>query len=565
MKKFLKKQLKIFVLIIFICSIYLILTLQIVNSQKIAWGVKVDDLHLGGKNISSAEKLLAEKWEQFIQQKVKLVYQDKIWLVDITELGFQPDYQTTINQAEQIGHHSNPLVNIKEQLIALFGFRSFSAAYQINQEKFQEQTGQLFENIERPTQNATLIFNSEINDYSLQHSTQGVAVNREQLINNLKQQINTFTSEPINLELFLGRPEVENNEVDSAKQKAQKVLANQPYYLTFEGEKYEIDKTILIDWIIFEPIKEEDYDNLILGFNLDIEKVKKYLDRVASKVDQPVTNAQLKTERNKAIIFAPDQPGFEVKKEQTFDNLVKNILADPPIKTTAIIADKALPKIKLWETNQLGIKKLIGQGISSFAGSPANRKHNIKTTVNKLNGYILNPNEEFSFNAFLGETGPEQGYKAELVIKKDKTTPEYGGGVCQVSTTFFRAAINTGLKITERQHHAFPVVYYNPQGFDATVYDPKPDLRFVNNTPNHLLIQASIQGSQVIVNFYGTDDNRQIKIKGPYILESNEDGSMKAVLTQEVYKLSGEELEKQTFYSNYKSPDLYPIETEKEE
>lgn len=562
MKEFFKKQLKIFILIILICSIYLILTLQIVNSQKIAWGVKVDDFHLGGKNISSAEKLLAEKWEQFTQQKIKLVYQDKIWLVDITKLGFQPDYQTTINQAEQIGHHSNSLVNIKEQLIALFGFRSLSAAYQINQEKFQEQTSQLFENIEQPTQNATLVFNSELDDYSLQHSTQGIVVNREQLINNLVQQINTFTSEPITLELTLGQPEVGNNEVDSAKQKAQKVLANQPYYLTFKGEKYEIDKTILIDWIIFEPIKEEDSDNLILGFNLDIEKVKKYLDRVASKVDQPMTNAQLETEGNRAIIFTPDQPGFEVKKEQTFNNLVENILADPPIKTTSIIADKALPKIRLWQTNQLGIKKLIGQGISGFAGSPNNRKHNIKTAVNHLNGYILNPNEEFSFNAFLGETGPEQGYKAELVIKKDKTTPEYGGGVCQVSTTFFRTAVNTGLKITERQAHAFPVVYYNPQGFDATVYDPKPDLRFVNNTPHHLLIQASVQGNQVIVNFYGTDDNRQVKIKGPYILESNEDGSMKAILTQEVYKISGEELEKQTFYSNYKSPDLYPIETE---
>jgi len=113
----------------------------------------------------------------------------------------------------------------------------------------------------------------------------------------------------------------------------------------------------------------------------------------------------------------------------------------------------------------------------------------------------LNQNEEFSFINFLGETGPGQGYLAELVIKKDKTIPEYGGGVCQVSTTFFRAAINSGLKITERQHHAFPVTYYNPQGFDATVYDPKPDLRFVNNTPDHLLIETYVQGNEVFCKF----------------------------------------------------------------
>ena len=278
-----------------------------------------------------------------------------------------------------------------------------------------------------------------------------------------------------------------------------------------------------------------------------------------------MTNAQLEIEENKVTLLILDQPGFEVKRDITFDNFVANLLANPPIKKTVIIADKALPEIKLWQTNKLGIKKLIGQGYSNFTGSPNNRKHNIKTAVEKLNGYILKPGEEFSFVNFLGPTEAEQGYLAELVIKRNKTIPEYGGGVCQVSTTFFRAAINSGLKITERQHHAFPIVYYNPQGFDATIYDPKPDLRFINNTPDHLLIQTHVENNQVFVDFYGTDDKRTVTIKGPYILESNEDGSMKTVLTQEVYKLSGDELEKQVFYSNYKSPDLYPISNGEEE
>jgi len=77
---------------------------------------------------------------------------------------------------------------------------------------------------------------------------------------------------------------------------------------------------------------------------------------------------------------------LKLKKDLTFNNLIKNILANPSIKNTNIIADKALPNIKLWQTNKLGIKKIIGQGNSNFAGSPANRKHNIKTAVEKLNG-----------------------------------------------------------------------------------------------------------------------------------------------------------------------------------
>ena len=208
----------------------------------------------------------------------------------------------------------------------------------------------------------------------------------------------------------------------------------------------------------------------------------------------------------------------------------------------------------------MGINTLIGQGISNFAGSPKNRIHNIKTGLAKFNGLILNPQEEFSFNALLGGSGPEQGFLPELVIKKDKTVPEYGGGLCQVSTTLFRAAVNSGLEITERAPHAFPVEYYYPQGFDATVYEPSPDLKFINNTPGHLLIEGLIQGSQLIFNFYGTDDGRRVKIKGPYVLEKKEDGSMKTVLYQEVYQ-QDELISQETFYSNYDSPDLFPVES----
>ncbi|MBL7053386.1 MAG: VanW family protein [Candidatus Portnoybacteria bacterium] len=553
-----KKIIISIILIIFVFLIYLILTLQIVNSQKVAFGIKVTNFNLDE---------LENQWNEFTKQELTLTYQDKTWLINLSDLGFQLIYQDNIDQAYQISHGSNFIINSKNQILALFGFYNLDSIYQIDQEYFKNKTDELFKNIEKPAENATLVFNSDINDFFLQHSTQGITVNKEQLIENIHKQIEYFNLSPITLELIIDEPEIENTEVEMAKKKAQQIVANQPYYLTHETGDLIINRDILIDWIIFEPVQEKNSDNIILGFNLDIKKVKKYLDTVANKVDQPMTNAQLKTEDNKATFFIIDQPGFEVKKDITFNNLVKNLLADPSIKNTKIISDKALSEIKLAQTNKLGIKELIGQGYSNFSGSPNNRKHNIQIAVNKLNGYILSPDEEFSFVNFLGPTDAEQGYLAELVIKKNKTTAEYGGGACQVSTTFFRAAINSGLKITERHNHSFPIAYYNPQGFDATIYDPKPDLRFINNTPDHILIQAYVESNQVFVNFYGTDDKRTVKVKGPYVLESNEDGSMKTILTQEVYKLSGEELEKQIFYSNYKSPDLYPINNgeEKEE
>jgi len=102
------------------------------------------------------------------------------------------------------------------------------------------------------------------------------------------------------------------------------------------------------------------------------------------------------------------------------------------------------------------------------------------------------------------------------------------------------------------------VKYYNPQGFDATIYPLHPDLRFINDTPNNLLIQSRVVGNKLIFEFYGTADGREVKIIGPKILSSKPDGSMKTVLYQEIWRDSQLE-RKDTFNSNYKSPNLYPV------
>ncbi len=551
-------------LVIFIGLTYLILGLQIVNSQKIAWGVKIANFNLGRSHPQIAQKEIKEKWHNFAEQELTFLYQERNWSASLADLGFQIDETATINQAYQIGHQANILINLKDQLIALIAGYHLEPVYKIDEKKFQEKTGQLFEDIERPVQNASLVFNEEIDDFSLCHSSQGTTIDRKKLLLDLSQRIKSFSEQPINLRLILAQPTVENDEVDSAREKAQQILADQPYQVILEEKVWTINKNRLIDWIKFEPIPEDGKDDQILGLFLDNEQVKEYLEEITSMINQQPINARLETEDNRAIVFVPAQNGYGLETDKTIDQLIQNILAQPPIKKTTITAQKLLPKIALGQTNDLGIKSLIGQGTSNFSGSPKNRIHNIKTGLAKFNGLILNPNEEFSFNTFLEGSGPEQGFLPELVIKKEKLVPEYGGGLCQVSTTLFRAAINSGLEITERSPHAFPVTYYNPQGFDATVYEPRPDLRFINNTPNHLLIQGFVQGSQLTFSFYATDDGRQVKIKGPYVLEKKEDGSMKTVLTQEVYQ-NGELFSEQTFYSNYDSPDLYHREESQEE
>lgn len=555
-------------LVIIICLLYSALTLQMINYQKIALGARVANSRLTQRDPAQAKQELDAEWESVINGNLEMRYRDKIYISSFADLGFQVDTQAMIKSLYGIGRQPSYFTGLKEQFFALLGWYNLAPHIVFNKSQFNDKLNGLFQDFERPAQNASLEFSEETEDFVLVHATEGLTVDRGKLSADLLQNIKSSSAPPIELRVSIEEPSVKNDEVDEAKEQARHAISNLPYYLTLDGDRWTIKKNTLLGWLKFEPVKDpvrspasngvkNNSDNYVLGVDLDREKAEEYLAKINWGINQAPVSAQIETEGNYASLFVVQENGYGIKFDRTIDNLLANIMADPPVKTTKIIADKTLPEITLRQTNDLGINQLVGEGQSDFSGSSASRIHNIKTGAAKLNYLILDPEEEFSFNNLLGPSGPEEGYLPEQVIKGNEIALEYGGGLCQLSTTLFRAAVNTGLRVTERQPHAFPVAYYSPHGFDATVYSPRPDLRFVNDTPGHLLMEIFTEGNQLYVNLYGTDDGRVVEIEGPNVLESNEDGSMKTVLIQRVYK-DGELLREREFYSNYKSPNLFP-------
>jgi vancomycin resistance protein YoaR len=189
-----------------------------------------------------------------------------------------------------------------------------------------------------------------------------------------------------------------------------------------------------------------------------------------------------------------------------------------------------------------GIQELIGRATTPFTGSPRNRVSNIKNGVRFLSGITIQPGEEFSTLGTLGTIDNTTGYLPELVIKGDRTVPEFGGGLCQVSTTLFRTALDAGLPITARRNHSFRVGYYEKDGngnyigpgLDATIYEPNLDLKFRNDTGNSILIVGYVQGTKVTFEMYGTQDGRTSEIDGPYTLTETSAGEPVYIDTDEL-------------------------------
>ena len=321
---------------------------------------------------------------------------------------------------------------------------------------------------------------------------------------------------------------------DFSVDQVQKIIDNAITF-HFADQKFTVSKDDLLGWLKIRPAlnHEVNYNSEVENINyfpttdpklaiyfrfltryedryhtkissslaIDEDGLKNYLEKAKNSTHVDPADARLTFGEGKVSAFSLSKNGSEIDVEKSLPKIEENLKQNAFTKDITLDATILKPEITSTDLDKYGIKELIGEGVSNFLHSPQNRIHNINVGAARFNGVLIKPGEEFSFIKTLGPVDASTGYLPELVIKTDKTVPEFGGGMCQVSTTAFRAAMNTGLKITARTNHAYPVVYYNPQGLDATVYIPNPDLKFINDTPGYILIQTHIEGHSIIFRF----------------------------------------------------------------
>jgi len=532
------------------------LTIQLMNIGKISRGVKAAGVELGGLSREQAKELLDRETGEYRQSVLSFVYQDRQFNSDFDGLGIVFNNGALIQSAYEIGRGPNSFLGLFEQLRALFGYYNLGLNYAIDSAKFREFL-QTISRLETPAKDATLMFDEKKQDFIVVEEKSGLMIDRKRLRAELEFNLSNLRRNAINVSLVEDAPEITANETEAAKVQAKEILAQAPYSLKFEDKKWTLNKDLLLGWFNFAAVAEAGLGNKILDADFDSEAVEKYLAVLSQSINREPINAQFEFKNSRVTAFALGQDGRRLNVEKSGEEIVENLKNRR--KTIVLAVQIIEPEITAKKADELGIKGLLGRGVSDFSGSPKNRRENIRIGAAKFHGILLKPGEEFSFNKLLGEVGPKQGYLPELVIKRNKTVPEYGGGLCQVSTTAFRAAVNSGLLITDRIQHSFAVKYYNPQGFDAAIYPPSADLKFKNDSPEHVLIQTKIEKSKLTFEFYGTSDGREAKVVGPEEYDKKPDGSMKAKFVQEIYR-NGELVRKMTFRSTYRSPDLYPIE-----
>ncbi len=248
-------------------------------------------------------------------------------------------------------------------------------------------------------------------------------------------------------------------------------------------------------------------------------KIKAYLESLKWQVDKKPRDARFKLKNKRVVEFSPAESGYELEVNDNIQKLIQTLKEEGVGKKQLRLKVKTIPpKITIKDSNNLGIVELLGRGESYYRHSIASRIYNVELAAKKINGVLIAPGEEFSFNQAVGEISRATGFKSAYIIKDGRTILGDGGGVCQVSTTVFRAALKAGLPITERWAHAYRVGYYEQNskpGFDATVFSPNKDLKFKNDTGSYILLDSWYEEKKrhLVVDLYGKRDGRKSFIK----------------------------------------------------
>ncbi len=461
-----------------------------------------------GKTQNEARSLLESLLEKQSPPKIILTDQKQNFPLDLSSLQYQPTI--TSQRAFRAGRGKLPFEYLKQLVLLLYQGKNLSFDYRVDQSNLEAQINTVATKLYQPAIEPTIKITQDSQKrktITVELGANGQEVDLKKLKANIYQAL-ACPQKEVNLAIPLTAvtPAI-SGEMAAATEKRANQFLGKEIKLKLDDQSWTVDDEEIISFLSFAG-----------GF--DQAKIKDFAQNLAKTVNRPPEDAAFRFENNRVTLFRPSKDGLVLEEIRFVEEFEKALLALENEETQpemVLPVSKTPAKIATGDVNSLGIKELIGRGTSLFYGSIPERIHNINLASLKISGTLVAPGEEFSFNQTLGDVSADTGFKQAYIIKEGRTVLGDGGGVCQVSTTLFRAILNAGLPITERHAHAYRVHYYEDDlgpGFDATVFDPTADLKFKNNTSAHLLIQGSVnvKAKKLIFEIYGTSDGRVAEI-----------------------------------------------------
>ena len=479
-------------------------------ADKILPGVVAANIPIGGMKLEDAAQKLERELAGVSAPQLKVRASDRSVVWNARELGWKPDAQATAMLAQEIGRRGNVFKNIQDRLNALAGKIEMPLRAKIEERTVRAKLSKLAEPFLIPAVNANI---------SLENGRFVVMSDKAGQGLNLEPTIRAYLRDPnlkeLNLKVVPLPAEHSGKEFLALAEKANGLL--RPLKLTYmppdsaTGNKTTLTRVLTA----LEVAKLFRIKNGSL--EAAPENIQDRLERIANAFDQPARGARYVRYQGQLVV-KPEARGWKLDLKTAGSLLSEEILRPdanevilPVIGDEPRVASATLPK-------PTGLT-LISEATTTYFGSSRERMINVATATGKLDGYVVPAGQEFNFNEAVGPIELENGFAEALVISAGRTVKGVGGGVCQASTTAFRALYKAGLPVLERNQHAYRVHWYDPLvGLDAAVYQPSLNLRMQNDTSGPLLIRTETLPGRTTVRVYGQPTNRKVVISNASIL-----------------------------------------------
>ena len=483
------------------------LAFQIAIQDRIVPGVRVADVDIGGLTRTDAVAALAARFQNVEERRYLFRDGERSWTATAGELGLRFPVDNLVERAFSIGRSADSRQSLRQQAEAWFHGAALPVTLNYDPVAARAFLRRLAAEIHIERHDASLRL--EGTAVSIDPGVTGRELDIEATLAALSAALLSAEAErEISLVIDESAPRRWN--VDEAAATIATALST-PLHLVGTDR----NGVLLKPWIIsVEQIRaalnvtlRAEGEGWRYEVGLDLSALERYLGTLSPALSTPAVDGLFDFDPQTGNLKAltPSSAGRKLNVEATIARL-ESAIFDPLNRRVAMVFEPLTPRYHEGLTAaELGITELVSEATTYYWGSWPNRRTNIAIGAGMLNGIIIAPGEEFSFNQHLGDITPEAGYLEGSVILGGATVTGIGGGICQVSTTMYRAAFGGGYAITERNSHGYRVGYYEyanaGPGLDAAIWQPEIDLRFQNNTPYHLLIESSFLGAQDALQF----------------------------------------------------------------
>jgi len=497
---------------------------QFWHTNRIYQGITIGGVPIGNLTRAAAFDKLQRRLQPYPVAPLSLTHGKQQWPLKAQNLNIELDLSQSINQAYLMGREGHTLERWAQQILILLQGYEIQPEIAIDTTEMRAAINQIARQVYVPGQAAQQV--GELTVPAQWGIDVDVEMTMQSVLNVLAAppaqttQMVAYpsTDAPINLPLYvieLPPPDhVEQVIKNGADQPVEGFVGQQaisllsPLLLRDETSSVELalDASTLQNLVIQRaPLK------------LDEIKLRTLVESWRSQFSVPAQNALLhfNPATKNVRVEQKSHPGRRLDVIGTVRAIERAVANDQ--REATLVMEIVEPDVDSNRVSEMGIHELVASGETYFAGSSAARVHNIEIAAAKFDGVVIPPNSIFSFNDVMVDVSAANGFEDSLIIWGDRTAVGVGGGVCQVSTTLFRAAYQAGLPIIERYNHGYVVGWYGEPGMDATIYTPTVDFRFRNDTGAYLLIEPVVQGGRGIITFnlYGTKPARTVIVGEP--------------------------------------------------